>query len=385
MKLALKLAYKNLIGAGLRTWLNVGVLAFAYLIILFFNGLTNGWSHQAQRDGIRWEFGNGHLLNPHYDPYDPFSVQDGHGTLEGADTKALMPMLVQQGSIYPDGRMVSILLKGIPEDQTEIAVPIAELKNSSAELPVMLGERMAKSIKAAEGDKVLLRWRDHNGTFDAKEMTVAHIFNTEIPTVDNGTVWLPLDTLWHMTNLQGEASLFVASEHFDPAQTAGWKFLSQEELLKDTNDIINAERFSDAIIYLMLLAIALIAVFDTQVLSVFRRQREIGTYVALGMTRTQVVTLFTVEGSMYSIFAVVVGSVIGIPFFEYLASIGIGLPESIQSMGMMMGKRIFPLFSIQLIIGTVLLIVATATLVSYLPARKIARMNAVEALKGKLQ
>ena len=160
MKLALKLAYKNLIGAGLRTWLNVGVLAFAYLIILFFNGLTNGWSHQAQRDGIRWEFGNGHLLNPHYDPYDPFSVQDGHGTLEGADTKALMPMLVQQGSIYPDGRMVSILLKGIPEDQTEIAVPIAELKNSSAELPVMLGERMAKSIKAAEGDKVLLRWRE---------------------------------------------------------------------------------------------------------------------------------------------------------------------------------------------------------------------------------
>ena len=85
------------------------------------------------------------------------------------------------------------------------------------------------------------------------------------------------------------------------------------------------------------------------------------------------------------VISVVVGSVIGIPFFEYLASIGIGLPESIQSMGMMMGKRIFPLFSIQLIIGTVLLIVATATLVSYLPARKIARMNAVEALKGKLQ
>ena len=104
MKLALKLAYKNLIGAGLRTWLNVGVLAFAYLIILFFNGLTNGWSHQAQRDGIRWEFGNGHLLNPHYDPYDPFSVQDGHGALEGADTKALMPMLVQQGS--PNRRKV---------------------------------------------------------------------------------------------------------------------------------------------------------------------------------------------------------------------------------------------------------------------------------------
>ena len=31
MKLAFHLAYKNLMGAGLRTWLNAGVLSFAFI------------------------------------------------------------------------------------------------------------------------------------------------------------------------------------------------------------------------------------------------------------------------------------------------------------------------------------------------------------------
>ena len=42
MKLAFQLAYKNLMGAGLRTWLNVVVLSFAFVLIIFYNGLIDG-------------------------------------------------------------------------------------------------------------------------------------------------------------------------------------------------------------------------------------------------------------------------------------------------------------------------------------------------------
>ncbi len=61
---------------------------------------------------------------------------------------------------------------------------------------------------------------------------------------------------------------------------------------------------------------AMLAVFDTQVLSIFRRQKEIGTYVALGMTRGQVVKLFTIEGAMHSVLAALVGAVYGIPLLD---------------------------------------------------------------------
>lgn len=71
MKLAFQLAYKNLIGAGLRTWLNVIVLSFAFVVIIFYNGMIDGWNEQAMNDSIAWEYGQGQLINDKYDPLDP--------------------------------------------------------------------------------------------------------------------------------------------------------------------------------------------------------------------------------------------------------------------------------------------------------------------------
>ncbi|MGB1204224.1 MAG: ABC transporter permease [Chitinophagales bacterium] len=388
MKLAFQLAYKNLIGAGLRTWLNVGILAFAFIIIIFYNGLLDGWHQQAKRDSIAWEYGNGHLLHKDYDPFDPFTIQDSHGVLKTEQRKNLTPILVQQASIYPEGRMLSMSLKGIDAKQTVLKLPMKAVAESKAAIPVAIGEQMAKLAKLKEGDEVLLRWRDKNSSFDAANMTIVKIFDTDVPTVDRGQVWIPIDKLWEMTGLKNHATFWVANENFEAENAkklSGWAFQSQDYLLKSINDIIALEKTNSSIMYIVLLAIALLAIFDTQVLSVFRRQREIGTYIALGMTRQQVVTLFTVEGSMYSLFAMIVGCIFGIPLFIYLAKTGIAFPEMTQDMGIAMATRIFPVYGFQLIITTVALIVISATIVSFLPARKISNMNPVDALKGKIQ
>lgn len=57
--IALKLAYRNLLGAGLRTWLNVIVLSFSFVVIIWQRGLLEGWDRQARRDMIDWEIGGG--------------------------------------------------------------------------------------------------------------------------------------------------------------------------------------------------------------------------------------------------------------------------------------------------------------------------------------
>jgi ABC-type antimicrobial peptide transport system permease subunit len=105
----------------------------------------------------------------------------------------------------------------------------------------------------------------------------------------------------------------------------------------------------------------------------------------MGMTRWQVVKLFTVEGSMYSILATIVGCIYGIPLFIYMSKTGIGVPPASREMGVTIGERIFPVYGLGLILGTVVVVVIAATVVSFLPARKIAKMDPVEALKGKLQ
>ena len=136
--------------------------------------------------------------------------------------------------------------------------------------------------------------------------------------------------------------------------------------------------------YILLMAIALLAIFDTQVLSVFRRQKEIGTYIALGMTRRQVRRLFTIEGSMYSILAVITGCIFGLPLFWYLSKNGIPMPDMIDEMGVAISTSIIPLFGFKLIMTTAIAIVGAATIVSFLPARKIVKMHPVDALKGKV-
>lgn len=385
MKLAFQLAYKNLVGAGLRTWLNVGVLAFSFIIIIFYNGLIDGWNEQAKYDSIAWEYGEGKLLHADYDPFDPFTILDGHGILKNDQLKNLTPVLLRQATIYPEGRMLSVALKGIDVNQTILELPTASLKNSTEKIPAIIGRNMADAANLKTGDNILLRWRDKGGTFDAAKVTIVEIFETNVPTVDGGQVWIPIKKMWEMTDLENHATFFIANEKYEPTNISGWKYQSQETLLSDLNEIIAMKKVSGSIMYLLLLAIALLAIFDTQVLSVFRRQKEIGTYISLGMTRSQVVGLFTVEGSMYSIFAMILGSIVGTPLFAYLAKIGIGMPAASRDMGVPLAERIFPVFGIQLIVGTILLVVIAATIVSFLPARKISKMNPVLALKGKLQ
>jgi ABC-type lipoprotein release transport system permease subunit len=156
-------------------------------------------------------------------------------------------------------------------------------------------------------------------------------------------------------------------------------------LLLEIENIIKAKTTGGIIIWGILLMLAMLAIFDTQVLSIFRRQKEIGTYVAMGMTRNQVVTLFTVEGAMHSVLAALLGAVYGIPLLSLQAIKGIALPVSGSDYGISMAERIYPQYGIGLIFTTVLLVMITTTIVSYWPARKIARMKPTDALRGKIQ
>ncbi|MCB0595798.1 MAG: ABC transporter permease [Lewinellaceae bacterium] len=388
--LALKLAFKNIFGAGYRTLLNIGVLSFAFVVILFYNGVIEGWNQQARRDTIEWEIGQGQLWFPGYDPLDFFSYQDAHGPIpEGLTAEVaagnLAPILVAQASAFPQGRMQGVLLKGISPGQTILKIPTALLEGQDGQIPALIGKRMARSFKMKEGDQLLLRWRDKNGAFDAREVTIAGVFDCNVPTIDGGQIWLPLERLREMLGMPGEATLLVAGEGFKPSGNTSWEFKDHDFLLADLNKIIQSKKGGSGIIYGLLLVIALLAIFDTQVLSVFRRQKEIGTYIALGMTRWQVVGIFTVEGASYSILAILLGALYGGPLLWYLAKVGWAMPSSSQDIGLSIADKIYPVYGVGLILTTVLLVVLSATIVSFLPARKIARLHPTDALKGKIQ
>ena len=392
--LALKLAYRNLIGAGLRTWLNVFVLSFSYVIIIWHSGILDGWDLQAKRDMINWEFGGGQYWHSEYDPYDPFTLNDSHDKLHetlqnDVNNKKATPILISQATIYPDGRMQTILIKGIDADQKIIEIPSEKFRTHTnmESIPAVIGTRMAKNSMLNRGDLVMLRWRDVNGTFDAVEVKIIDIFKTNVPTVDAGQIWIPLDKLQSMLQVQDEATLVVTDKETEilADNTGGWQKKDLPFLLKDFNELMKSKSIGGSIMWIILLMLALLAIFDTQVLSIFRRQREIGTEIALGMTRFQVVTLFTVEGSMHAVLAAIVGAAFGIPFLVWQAKTGWKMPPGTDDYGITIADTIYPVFSLGLIMGTVALVVISATIVSFIPAKKISKMNPTDAIKGKIQ
>ena len=388
--LAIQLAFKNLFGAGLRTWLNVAVLSFAFVVIVFYNGMLDGWNMQAVRDTKDWEIGSGQFWHADYDRYDPFTVQDAHGPVSGktaelVENGRLTPILITQATAYPGGRMHNIMLKGIARGQKILSLPTESFAADNGAIPAVIGKRMAGITHLEKGDHVLIRWRDKNGTFDAREVTIAEIFDSNVPTIDNGQIWIPLDDLQEMTGMRAEATLLVAREPLEGESLNGWVYKDESFLLKEFDEIMQQKKASTGIIYGLLLAIALLAIFDTQVLSIFRRQKEIGTYIALGMTRSQVVKIFTVEGSAHSLLALVLGALYGIPFLAYIQRHGIPMPSSADEAGISISESIIPLYSFGMILSTIFLVVVSSTIVSYFPARGISKMKPTDALKGKIQ
>jgi ABC-type lipoprotein release transport system permease subunit len=245
---------------------------------------------------------------------------------------------------------------------------------------------MASNTRLKKGDAVTLRWRDKNGAFDAAEIIIADIFETNVPTVDGGQIWIPIDQLRKMMMLPDEATLLVKRNGDGQIEnSAGWKFQSQKILLEDIDKIIKAKTTSSVVLWAILLMLAMLAIFDTQVLSIFRRQKEIGTYIALGMTRKQVVTLFTMEGAMHAVLAAVLGAIYGVPLLAYQSAKGIALPVKSSDYGLAMADRLYPEYGLGLILSTIIIVFLTTTLVSYWPSRKISKMRPSEALRGKIQ
>ena len=386
--LAIKLAFKNLLGAGLRTWLNVTVLSFAFILIIFYNGMIDGWNRQGRNDTQDWEIGQGQFWHPEYDCYDPYTIQDSHTSLSDlviteVSKGNLTPVLITQATIYPDGRVQNAMLKGVDPKQNILKLPTADLANVQDAYSAIIGKRMAETTGLKVGDRVLMRWRDKNGMFDAREIQIASIFRCDVPSIDNGQLYVSLPVLQEMMNMKNEATLLVTSEQYAGGDIENWEFKDSDFLLADFDKLIQSKKAGGMIMEGLLLIIALLAIFDTQVLSIFRRQKEIGTYIALGLTRSQVVGIFTVEGGAHSILAAIVGAAYGIPFFIWLDTIGLtfGGPD----MGITVAETIYPYYSIGLILTTLILVVLSATIVSYLPARKISKMKPTDALKGKLQ
>lgn len=384
-----KIALKNLLGARLRTFLNVFVTSISFFMIIFVTGLYDGMRHHAKQITIDTEIAGGAYWHPKYDPMDPMLFEESHSKIPEdvqkliAENKAT-PILVSQVSIYPNGRIMPAIMKGIDPEQSIVNMPTEYLNTDEESIPVLIGKGMAENIKLEVGDSFTIRWLDSDKTYDADEGTIVHIMDTENFKLDIGHIWIPIIKAQEMLAMEDEATYVVYKQNEKRVNNIlSWVHRDVNYLIQDIEAAIEADKPGNQIMFLILLSLAGMGIFNAQVLSIFRRGREIGTLMALGMTRSKVVALFTLEGGINAILAA------GLTIFPFggilwwTAKYGVPMPIDYSEMGFMIAKQLIPIYSLSLIFSTTILVFVIVLIVSYLPARRISRMKPTEALRGK--
>ena len=388
-----KIAIKNLLGAKLRTWLNVFVTSLSFFMIILFSAMYDGMREHAKQVTINTEIAGGSYWHPKYDPLDPMTFEDAHSVPPSA-IKGLVnqgkafPVLVSQASIYPNGRIMPVIMKGIIPEQNIVNMPTKMLAgHDKISIPVLIGRSMAKDAKLEMGDTFTIRWLDANRTYDADEGTVVHIMDTENFKLDMGHIWVPLHKAQEMLDMKKEATYVTYTEGLPIVENKGdWIPRDVTYLIRDMEALIEADEPNAAIFYIILLCFAGMGIFNAQVLSIFRRGKEIGTLMALGMTRARVVGLFTLEGGLNALLAAIMTVILFGPLLWYFGANGIwlGMDYSDGSMGLIVEKYLIPVYSVGLVVTTTIVVSIIVLIVSYLPSRRIARMKPTDALRGKV-
>jgi len=384
------IAIKNLLGAGIRTWLNVFVTSVSIFMIIFSSGMYSGMMEHAMKVSIDTEIAGGAYWHPKYDPYDPITFENSHSKIPSElkkivnDNKAL-EVLVNQAAIYPNGRIVPVIMKGITADQSILNIPTKELlKYDGNNIPIIIGKGMAAYTKLKLGDTFTLRWMDDSKTYDAAEGEIIHIMDSGNFKIDMGHIWISIDIARNILSMPDESTYIVYQNGTEEFNDSGsWIKRDVEYLVRDMKAIIKQDRPNAIMIYIILLSLAAMGIFNAQTLSIFRRKKEIGTLMALGMKKSKVVLLFTIEGALNAIFAIFLTVILFGPLLYYFSLNGIPLPIDYSDMGLIISKTLIPVYSPILLIATAVIVFIILLIVSYIPSRRISKMHPVDAIRGK--
>lgn len=381
-----RLALKNLFGSGLRTWLNVISLSIVFVTILIVHGFYTGVFSRIEENMIRCDVAGGQYWSEGYDPQDVLGIDSCYQSytdfMPEIEAGTATPILIRSGYLYSDANMQGILIKGIDRHQTLLDVPSDSLAYDPDLLHAYIGHVMARHTHLKEGDRVMLRFRDKHEANTAMEARIDKIVHFPIQSIDIGQIWVDLESLQVLSDMKDQATIVTVKAPLE-RRVDHWTYQGMDVMLESLYTWKAQEETGAYVIMALLLGMAVLAIFDTQMLSIFRRKKEIGTLVAVGMRKQRVVWLFTLEGLLYAVFALVIGAIPGIPLLYLLNKNGIQLGNSMEDFGMNIASTIWPEFSWAVIAGAAGSILVLVVLVSYLAAKRISNMNIVRILKGK--
>jgi len=213
---------------------------------------------------------------------------------------------------------------------------VTEGKLVSADSSVMT-QLLRRQLGLELGDEVTLVSQDFEGVMNAAVLKSGGYLNgIPLLTTSKKLLFVPLATAQELLRVEGKAvevavstDDFLHPEDLKARMQAALGGEYEVEMWRDRAEmVIDSMRTRRAIlgwVSVIFLGIALIGVANTMLMSVLGRTREIGTMMAVGMKRIQIVELFISEALVLGIFASLLGALLGQALVLFLHARGLTL------------------------------------------------------------
>jgi putative ABC transport system permease protein len=261
----------------------------------------------------------------------------------------------------------------------------------SAEDPkgIVMGRGLAENLGAKVGDVVVLLATTGSGGINAVEARIRGLFFTVSKAYDDSAVRVPLALAQQLVRTAQVHRWIVVLD--DTERTAAAAAALRAQLPSAGLEVVPWHRLADFynktftllsrqvnVVVIIIAAIIVLSISNTLTMAVMERTGEVGTSMALGVTRGRILVRFLAEGALLGVIGGGVGALLGVACAWAISAVGIPMPPP---PGMSEGYLGRILVTGELVWHALLLAVATTLVASVYPAWKASRLVIVDALR----
>lgn len=396
-------AFRNIVRQRRRSLVAILSVAFGIVALILAAGFIE-WIYWAMREGaIQSRLGHiqvvraGYMDSGHADPFAfllPEQSQEREliERLPGVET--LAPRLTFSGLASLGEATISFIGEGVsPEREGRLAgqIVLVEGEGLSADDPkgITLGEGLAANLGAKVGDTLVLVANTQSGGINAVETRVRGLFSTVTKAFDDSALRVPLPLAQQLLRVSGSHAWVVLLDDTDRTTktvatmasqigTDGYEFVPWYALADFYNKTVTLFSKQVGVMKLIVAIIIVLSITNTQTMSVLERTSEIGTSMALGVTRAQMRRRFLLESLVIGLIGGFIGLVAGVLLAKIISAVGIPMPAP---PGMARGFIGQIRVTWPLAFEAVGLAFVTTALAGIYPAWKASRMVIVDALR----
>ena len=397
----LKFALQNTLRNRRRSAVTVSIAALGTAAILLAGGFALYTYESLAQAAART---TGHLIlgNPrHFTDDEDTPLQHGldrsdalkTALLGDPEVRQVLPRVEFSGLISNGEKSTVMIATGIePDAEFSVKGPFLTVKagevlaSGATEAEVMLGDALARSLKATPGTSLTLLASTTEGALNAMDVRVKGIFTTGVPDIDKRLVYTDIATAQKLLNTRRVSSLGVFLSRMEmtdgararvaaanPALTVQ-TWVDQAFFYKSVRDLYN--RIFGAL-GLIIGVIVVFVVTNAMAMAIIERTREIGTLRALGTLPSQLMRTLALEGMVLGGVGGLVGAALSLAVSLLLYVVPVDMPPPPgRSVGYPLNITIDPV----LYLATVVTMVALTMLASSWVARKTVHMPVVDAL-----